>query len=582
MITNLERAGLSHLHHTASWSPQPPASSPPTSWTLTPLENVPHLLHFTAAASDWPTVQQWLQSITLQYLVDRHSSNGPIEDGTGSSGVKQDDTRAVDGRSGGPPATRDWTLALPRNMRCTIAELAVQALATSSQIPLFPSSSPLFASDGSMTPATPTLHQYRSVTFAATTPSSTIVCSLSSFRNSASILYAEVYGLIAAALQAPTDISHTPPSPPLYTDHLNSTRLINGSLSASFPPLPHQWSSLPACSLYHWLRDILASSPQPLLTLMYTPAHTTSNSPAASANAFVDHLASHSHTLALPTPPVPTFTMDDYTLFSSSDGYIESDPSTYITQSLITTVVDDSAFAPSHTLALPLYSHCVPPDHPYTRASSAYSALVQLYARSAQLDTAYLRFAQFSDMLPWCCFGCSALETPHHIFVQCPIFEPLRRLAFHDVFLEMSKLLAGAQITTQLSDPILRIARSLFVDDAVWPQYTSYYFLGIVPHIRDDGDPPPTHDFHRLSIRIMQMWHTTGIHLVGRIWGDYKHHPFRDVLKLDFVSKSLRHVGQLISDEHVNKISAPSQPPSSPIFGVPHHLHHLAVHPPTV
>ncbi|KAG2111299.1 uncharacterized protein F5147DRAFT_687162, partial [Suillus discolor] len=40
------------------------------------------------------------------------------------------------------------------------------------------------------------------------------------------------------------------------------------------------------------------------------------------------------------------------------------------------------------------------PDFPYTRASSSFSAVVQLYARSSQLDTAEVRHRRFRDMPP--------------------------------------------------------------------------------------------------------------------------------------------------------------------------------------
>ncbi|GBE80307.1 hypothetical protein SCP_0300220 [Sparassis crispa] len=218
--------------------------------------------------------------------------------------------------------------------------------------------------------------------------------------------------------------------------------------------------------------------------------------------------------------------MDDYVLFSSSDGYIESDPSTYLSHALVAAVVDDRSFTPLRTLALPFYNDLPPPDYPYTRASSAYSALVQLYARCGQLDTAYTRFARFGDSSLWCQFGCYALETPHHLFVECPMFAPLRENARRDVITESSKLLLGAETTPSLMEDILLVARSLFIDSDVWPLYTSHYFLGILPPTPTQG-APATSTHRRLCVRLMQTWHTIGIRLAGRIWGEYKRrtHP---------------------------------------------------------
>ncbi|KAL6308919.1 hypothetical protein BKA93DRAFT_822185 [Sparassis latifolia] len=372
----------------------------------------------------------WLESLSLSLLVTGSGVNHSSAGRSGDSALQ---------------VTHDWTLALPHIIRQSLAEFVLHALVLSSHTPPLPPNVNSFTSDGSMVPTTPSFRHPCSVTFAAASSSSSLVCSLSSFRNATSILYAEVYGIIAATLQC----RHTPntPSLPLYTDHLNSVRIINDSISTSSPLLPHQWASLPARSLYWWLHQILLFNATQSPNITYTPAHTSQQTLPAVANAFIDFLASHSHHAPLPTPPVPIFTMDNYTLFSLRDGYIESNPSTYISHAHIATVVEDKSFQPLHCVALPLYNHHPPPEHPYTCASSAYFAVVQLYARCDQLDTHYLRSARLSDTSLWCHFGCSSLETPHHIFVQCLSFTSLCTATWQDVLMETTKLLDGAETT---------------------------------------------------------------------------------------------------------------------------------------
>jgi len=78
---------------------------------------------------------------------------------------------------------------------------------------------------------------------------------------------------------------------------------------------------------------------------------------------------------------------------------------------------------------LPLFDQSLPPSYPYIKAPSSYSAVVQLYTRSGQLDTALSLTTRLKDNnQPWCSFGCPSLEDAHHIFAQCPRFSPLRTL----------------------------------------------------------------------------------------------------------------------------------------------------------
>ncbi|TFK87217.1 hypothetical protein K466DRAFT_123654 [Polyporus arcularius HHB13444] len=88
--------------------------------------------------------------------------------------------------------------------------------------------------------------------------------------------------------------------------------------------------------------------------------------------------------------------------------------------------------------------HSTPtPEHPQRQ----YSATMQLYACSSQLDTAFSRFARFGDTAPWCLFGCDALGTAHHTFVSCPVFDHLHYTAKADVVRETSEQLQAVETT---------------------------------------------------------------------------------------------------------------------------------------
>ncbi|PIL26790.1 hypothetical protein GSI_11126 [Ganoderma sinense ZZ0214-1] len=399
-----------------------------------------------------------------------------------------------------------------------MAESAILAAARLSPGP--PLAHPhILASDASAVD-TPQPH----VTFAAATHHSSLVLAISPCDRLVSSLHGEVFALVAAALlHLHQPVLPPPAHPPLYTDHLNSVRFLQ-----TYPtPFPFSSPPLnPALPLYDWLLDILRRTPNPP-DLTYTPAHTSATSPQAQANHLVDRLASSAHSATSPvlSLPLPTFAFPPYVLHVPSYGYalLSSVPS--VLDNLTTrSQLSDASARPNSVLFRSLYDTHSPPLHPYTRASSAYSALVQLYVRSSQLDDAFTRCRRFRDASPACHFGCDVLETPHHIFVHCPQFAAVREEALSAVITETSSLLDRAPETLPSSDVILHAARSLFSDDPViWPQTLSHYFYGTVPPLPAVsaalGAHPPV---RRLLSRIAAAWHSASIRLVARIWGSYK------------------------------------------------------------
>ncbi|KAI5984602.1 hypothetical protein EDD15DRAFT_2120604, partial [Pisolithus albus] len=157
-----------------------------------------------------------------------------------------------------------------------------------------------------------------------------------------------------------------------------------------------------------------------------------------------------------------------------------------------------------------------PPAYRYTKASSTFSAVVQLYARSCQLDTAATRFSRHDGSTPHCHFGCTSLETAHHIFVSCHRFQRLRQEYSCHVLQQTDKFLSEAE-TTHAKHHILHAAASLFVDDpSVWPQSLSHYYLGTMPAIHG---LLCARCFPLLLRNIVGLWHEQCILLAGRIWG---------------------------------------------------------------
>lgn len=111
------------------------------------------------------------------------------------------------------------------------------------------------------------------------------------------------------------------PSPQIYTDHLNSTMLIDDSLTAVNQE--RRLRSMNGRSYYRWILDLVTRRNA---TITYTKAHTTDMTLPASLNCEADHFASSAqkHLSSIPIAPSPTFYMDQYTFHRQPDGWIES------------------------------------------------------------------------------------------------------------------------------------------------------------------------------------------------------------------------------------------------------------------
>lgn len=493
LLTLCERARLPRLADVASWQP---AAGVPSQYTLhlhPSLAERVALLH-PPLLPLLPALAHCLSHLSLSLLT----------------------TSLAFGPRGPPLGARDdiWSLALPRQTRQHDAEAHLLSLIRASSLSPLPFSSPptILASDGSA------LSNPARVTFAFASPSAAFVGSLPHIPTLSS-LHGELFGLVAAALHA---LSHpaSPPDTPLYTDHLNSVRFLQRLQAA--PHVAYQPSS-PVLSLYSWLQDILSRHPHPPV-LTYTPAHTHATSLAARANDYVDRLASAAHSAPLGAPqiPLPTFSLPDYCLHHSLYGYIESP--------VLPTLLSYSS-PPLHSavafLAVTrvLYHPHSPPDHPYTRASSAYSATVQLYARADQLDTGLRRYRHLGLPSPACPFGCPVLDTAHHVFVDCAAFAHLRLEALESVVRDITGLLAPedrqSYVAPPFADDVRRLTSVLFVDDAsAWPMGVSRYYLGMLPPIPATRDLSVAHG--RCLARVLACWHVGCIRLAARIWGQYK------------------------------------------------------------
>jgi hypothetical protein len=433
-------------------------------------------------------------------------------------------------------------LLLSRSVRQSFAENAILHLSTLPALTrTHHAPSHLFASDGS---SFTTQSGCLQVAFATFGNGRVFPLSLHAFLGSANILLAEAYGILCQVLLARESSPKLSTTPIILSDHLNSVNLLNNPTKTT----PQGLFLHPARSIYRWIMSILESgvskdvedrssnsrkdvvalgSPPPCLfspLFSYVRAHTDSDTIPAQLNRMVDYVAAHSYRHSCPPPaaPVPTFAMDEYTPHTSALGFFDA--------SVLTVVENDLAqmqAPPPHptVISYSLYDPHPPPEYPYFRARSSYSAVIQLYARSNQLDSAmHLHTRLHGPHQPWCRFGCVALESVHHIFTQCPRFTTLR----HDTVqsLRHSLTVTFESFRSQLSHHprLCALLDSLFTDGDLWPCAASLYYRGLLPplvgHLDDESLGHLTSLQHqRLLRRLANDCHTTSVHLAGRIWG---------------------------------------------------------------
>jgi hypothetical protein len=259
--------------------------------------------------------------------------------------------------------------------------------------------------------------------------------------------------------------------------------------------------------------------------MTYTRGHSAELTLPAQLNREADHYASGSQKFLhlVPVAPTPTFTMDAYTLYTTADGWIESSTRNFVDYFMTEAATAKLAQGNRMRMLTGVHDNQHPPEYPYTRALSAHSAVIQLYARSGQLPSAETLESRGKIGSCLCRLGCDAVESMHHVFVDCDHFADWRSDARDELVTRTEQKLEEAGIANTDRRLILNAAKSLFVDDAaVWPLKISQYYLGRIPSIQTYVTSSMLPDMvkrRKLTSHLASDWHMCSIRLAGRIFG---------------------------------------------------------------
>jgi hypothetical protein len=259
--------------------------------------------------------------------------------------------------------------------------------------------------------------------------------------------------------------------------------------------------------------------------VIHTKSHMNIMNLVSLLNNKADHYVSKAQgaTHLIPAAPIPTFCMDDFTFYRDSDGWVKSNIHVFTDYFMARQTTVSLSHSHHHHMSVQLYDPRPSPLHPYTRASSAYSVLVQLYACWGQLPMASCSNQRGQLVSGKCRYGCKMMEDMHHIFVICTKFESLRSEAAGLKMKKIAKMVEDIEVRLSYGEKLMKAAKFFFCNSIeCWPLHVLTFYLGYVPKldalVSDEMFVNLT-SCTRFLFNISSDFHLAGIRLVSCIWG---------------------------------------------------------------
>jgi hypothetical protein len=234
---------------------------------------------------------------------------------------------------------------------------------------------------------------------------------------------------------------------------------------------------------YQWIMDLTKCS---CTMVIHVKSHTDEKGVGTRLNAKVDHYATKAQTALhlIPIALMLTFFVEDYVFYRDGDGWIESNIHVFTGYFMVGQTAKTLTFAYHFHMALWLYDSCPHPIYPYVKASSAYSAMIQLYMRSGQLPMAACIKQKKKSEDSGCMYGCVITEDMYHIFVSCARFKALRDEVREMIVRKLERHFVEFNLKEAHVKGLRLAAKFLFSDsDEIWLLHYSAYYLGHVPKL---------------------------------------------------------------------------------------------------
>ena len=162
----------------------------------------------------------------------------------------------------------------------------------------------------------------------------------------------------------------------------------------------------------------------------------------------------------------------------------ESDIRALVTHNLQCQRAETLSIRHNQRMAAWLYDQGPLPPFIYTRATSAYTTLVQWYARLGQLPTVECMKIRGSNIDGECRFRCGKIEDMHHVFVECRRFKDMRKETVDGILKVTANIISKFSLKEATVECLLTKAKSSFVDcTETWPLQYSAFYLGHILRI---------------------------------------------------------------------------------------------------
>jgi hypothetical protein len=328
-------------------------------------------------------------------------------------------------------------------------------------------------------------------------------------------MHGEILGIIMAIREAKL---RGTPTISIHSDYLNAVkRLIwHNDNNSRYQSMSN------GKSWFKWLfsvwDDLAATGIN--ASIHHVKAHTTITN-TSSEPQLLNQLADQAARVARMSPtanwaPWPTFELDEFTAWNEKLGYIEQDLYKWTKSALLQQRATRVANRYPSRFSMILYERASSTNkNYYTKSPRDYGIKTQMLTRGNALMTNAKSERLFPGSNPSGpdCPHCGEIESDHHVFVRCPIYEPERRRCIEESKLKIQEMINSTD--DQIKRNINTFIQDFFQDGELWPGSRSQYYLGHIPKITLHLDDEPGASNKNTLIRTL---HGDALRITGYIW----------------------------------------------------------------
>jgi hypothetical protein len=197
-------------------------------------------------------------------------------------------------------------------------------------------------------------------------------------RTVSSLLSHTIFQAEATAIAYQTELMTEKTSNVVYSDHLNSLRLLADLRNSTTSS--HKMRKMPGRSIYKWIWSNVKERGNEV-SFEHVKSHTNARDTGSKINESADREASNNteeERTLMPQSVTPTWELDDYAVFSEGWGWIETSVSEFVQKKLVRDKADemDKDIKYKSRMSTSVYDPRPHPAFPYQKSLGGYAATV--------------------------------------------------------------------------------------------------------------------------------------------------------------------------------------------------------------